>query len=67
MRRTELIPQTTAEINSGKVYYHFSMQKLAENAPSEFREHQIAFFSEPFIWMDQWQSPTRPFNGWPVA
>lgn len=48
MRRTELIPQTTAPINSGKVYYHFSIQKLSENAPSEFREHQIAFFESHF-------------------
>jgi len=27
MRRTELIPQTTAAINSGTVYYHFSISQ----------------------------------------
>ncbi|KAF4635886.1 hypothetical protein G7Y89_g2215 [Cudoniella acicularis] len=48
MRRTELIPQTTAAINKGTVYYHFSMQRTATNAPSKFREHQIAFFESHF-------------------
>ncbi|TVY46510.1 hypothetical protein LOCC1_G001902 [Lachnellula occidentalis] len=51
MRRTELIPQTSAAINSGKVYYHFSLQRTDTNAPSEFREHQIAFFESHFTEM----------------
>lgn len=51
MRRTELIPQTSAAINEGTVYYHFSMQRLATDAPSEFREHQIAFFESHFTEM----------------
>ncbi|CZR62266.1 related to endoglucanase c [Phialocephala subalpina] len=51
MRRTELIPQTTAAINSGIVYYHFSMQRTDTNAPSEFREHQICFFESHFTEM----------------
>lgn len=51
MRRTELIPQTTATINSGKVYYHFSMSRSDTNAPSENREHQIAFFESHFTEM----------------
>jgi len=48
MRRTELIPQTTAAITSGKVYYHFSIKKAATNAPNQYREHQIAFFESHF-------------------
>jgi len=48
MRRTELIPQTTAAIAAGKVWYHFSIKKSATNAPSIYREHQICFFREPF-------------------
>ncbi|KAH8602223.1 carbohydrate-binding module family 1 protein [Bisporella sp. PMI_857] len=48
MRRTELIPQTTAAINKGKVWYHFSIKRSATNAPSIYREHQINFFESHF-------------------
>jgi hypothetical protein len=48
MRRTELIPQTTAAINQGKVYYHFSLMRKDTNAPATTREHQIAFFESHF-------------------
>ncbi|SPO03029.1 related to endoglucanase c [Cephalotrichum gorgonifer] len=48
MRRTELIPQTKAAINSGKVFYHFSIMRKAENAPSVNKEHQICFFESHF-------------------
>jgi len=48
MRRTELIPQTTAAINKGKVYYHFSIMRKDTNAPSANREHQICFFESHF-------------------
>jgi len=51
MRRTELILQTSAAINERTVYYHFSMQRLATDAPSEFSEHQIAFFESHFTEM----------------
>ena len=48
MRRIELIPQTTAAINSGKVWYHFSISRSDTNAPSVNREHQICFFESHF-------------------
>lgn len=51
MRRTELIPQTTAAINSGKVWYHFSMLANSTNFPSIYREHQICFFESHFTEM----------------
>ncbi|KAI1771271.1 hypothetical protein F4818DRAFT_445294 [Hypoxylon cercidicola] len=51
MRRIELIPQTKAAINSGKVYYHFSMMRKDANAPSKSREHQICFFESHFVEM----------------
>ncbi|KAI0477483.1 carbohydrate-binding module family 1 protein [Xylariaceae sp. FL0804] len=51
MRRTELIPQTTAAINAGKVWYHFSMMHEATNPPSIYREHQICFFESHFTEM----------------
>ncbi|KAH8820909.1 carbohydrate-binding module family 1 protein [Xylogone sp. PMI_703] len=51
MRRTELIPQTTAPINQGKVYYHFSLMRSDTNAPSIYREHQMVFFESHFTEM----------------
>ena len=51
MRRTELIPQTSAGINQGKVFYHFSMMRKEENAPSKNKEHQICFFESHFVEM----------------
>jgi hypothetical protein len=49
MRRTELIPQTSAAINKGKVWYHFSLMRSDTHAPSVNREHQIAFFESHFV------------------
>ncbi|PNS16098.1 DNA-directed RNA polymerase III subunit rpc1 [Sphaceloma murrayae] len=51
MFRTELIPQTKAAINSGKVYYHFSLMTTATNPPSPTEEHQINFFESHFVEM----------------
>lgn len=48
MRRIELIPQTTAAINQGKVWYHFSIMRSDTNPPSVYREHQICFFESHF-------------------
>jgi hypothetical protein len=48
MRRTELIPQTTAAINKGKVFYHFSLMRSDVNPPAQTREHQIGFFESHF-------------------
>lgn len=44
MLRSELIPQTTADLGSGQLIYHFSLQKRKQNAPKGDVEHQIAFF-----------------------
>ncbi|KAH8881332.1 hypothetical protein GQ53DRAFT_515636 [Thozetella sp. PMI_491] len=48
MRRTELIPQTSAAVNKGKRFYHFSLMRSDTNAPSAAREHQIGFFESHF-------------------
>lgn len=50
MRRTELIPQKSpaSAIVSGKLFYHFSISRKDTNAPSLYREHQIAFFESHF-------------------
>ncbi|KAF1985798.1 glycoside hydrolase family 131 protein [Aulographum hederae CBS 113979] len=51
MWRTELIPETKAAINKGKVFYHFSMMRKEENAPNDQMEHQINFFESHFTEM----------------
>lgn len=51
MWRTELIPQTTAAINKGTVFYHFSMKRGTTNVPSATNEHQINFFESHFTEM----------------
>jgi len=33
MERAELIPQTTANLGTGTLYYHFSLKRSATNAP----------------------------------
>jgi len=71
MRRTELIPQTTAAINSGSVYYHFSIMHSATNAPSLFREHQICFFESHFTemkagWISGEAGTSDPLLRWDV-
>ncbi|OCK88082.1 glycoside hydrolase family 131 protein [Cenococcum geophilum 1.58] len=43
MWRMELIPQMTAAINEGHVYYHFSIKRSSTNVPSATNEHQICF------------------------
>ncbi|KAK6342220.1 hypothetical protein TWF730_001698 [Orbilia blumenaviensis] len=48
MRRTELIPQTSAAINQGRVYYHFSVKRTNTNAPRADLEHQVNFFESHF-------------------
>lgn len=44
MLRSELIPQTTEDLGSGRLIYHFSLQARKKNAPQGDVEHQIAFF-----------------------
>jgi hypothetical protein len=34
MQRTEIIPQTTAKINTGHLYYHFSLKISSTNTPN---------------------------------
>lgn len=72
MRRTELIPQTTAAINEGKVYYHFSLMRKDVNAPATTREHQIAFFESHFTelkagWLSGAAGISEPLLRWCIG
>lgn len=44
MERSEIIPQTKADLGSGHLFYHFSLKTEEINAPNASFEHQIAFF-----------------------
>ncbi|KAJ5125039.1 uncharacterized protein N7515_008864 [Penicillium bovifimosum] len=48
MERSEIIPQTTADLGSGHLFYHFSLKTEETNAPNPGFEHQIAFFESHF-------------------
>ncbi|KAG9029373.1 hypothetical protein FRB95_005380 [Tulasnella sp. JGI-2019a] len=44
MERSEIIPQTSTNIGTGHLYYHFSLYTSTTNPPNPGFEHQIAFF-----------------------
>ena len=72
MRRTELIPQTTAAINKGTVWYHFSIMHNMTNAPSIYREHQICFFESHFTelksgWISGESGTSDPLLRWDIG
>ncbi|TFK40831.1 hypothetical protein BDQ12DRAFT_770919 [Crucibulum laeve] len=48
MERAELIPQTTANLGTGNLFYHFSVKRSATNAPDSTLEHQVMFFESHF-------------------
>ncbi|KDR81877.1 hypothetical protein GALMADRAFT_60274 [Galerina marginata CBS 339.88] len=48
MERTEVLPQTSANLGTGHLYYHFSLKTSTTNAPNPGFEHQIAFFESHF-------------------
>ncbi|KIY61500.1 carbohydrate-binding module family 1 protein [Cylindrobasidium torrendii FP15055 ss-10] len=48
MERAELIPQTTANLGTGTLFYHFSLMRSTTNPPDSTLEHQIMFFESHF-------------------
>jgi len=72
MWRTELIPQTTAAINQGTVFYHFSIKRGSTNVPSATNEHQICFFESHFTelkygWISGEQGTSNTNLQWMVS
>uniref|UniRef100_A0A0W0FJF0 Glycoside hydrolase 131 catalytic N-terminal domain-containing protein n=1 Tax=Moniliophthora roreri TaxID=221103 RepID=A0A0W0FJF0_MONRR len=43
MARTELIPQTTSDLGSGNLFYHFSVMRSDTNTPDSTQEHQLKY------------------------
>lgn len=62
MMRSELIPQTKADLGSGQLFYHFSLQTKEKNAPVAGLEHQIAFFEvyHPSFYLYMYCTNHRP-------
>ncbi|KAH7311179.1 hypothetical protein B0J17DRAFT_753511 [Rhizoctonia solani] len=48
MERTELIPEGTANLGTGTLFYHFSVKRSNTNAPNSALEHQVMFFESHF-------------------
>ncbi|TDL22203.1 hypothetical protein BD410DRAFT_821374 [Rickenella mellea] len=48
MERSEIIPQASASLGTGHLYYHFSLMTSTTNPPNPGFEHQIAFFESHF-------------------
>ncbi|KAJ7175916.1 hypothetical protein C8R46DRAFT_1249948, partial [Mycena filopes] len=46
--RSELIPQTTANLGTGNLFYHFSISHPVTNLPDSTLEHQVCFFESHF-------------------
>jgi hypothetical protein len=53
MERSEIIPQTSENLGSGRLFYHFSLMTNNINPPNPKFEHQIAFFevSATFVFL----------------
>jgi hypothetical protein len=48
MQRSELIPQTTSNLGTGQMFYHFSVKHSGTNVPITTQEHQVLFFESHF-------------------
>ncbi|KAF9046609.1 hypothetical protein BJ165DRAFT_1527688 [Panaeolus papilionaceus] len=67
MERAELIPQTTANLGTGTLFYHFSIKRSNTNAPDSSLEHQIAFFESHFTELKYGVSPNPTNLQWHVG
>jgi len=75
MWRTELIPQTTANIgtgSSGTMYYHLSISRSATNPPVADFEHQVCFFESHFTelkygWVNGQANVADPTLKWDIG
>ncbi|OCB88929.1 hypothetical protein A7U60_g3884 [Sanghuangporus baumii] len=64
MERTELIPQTSANLGTGNLIYHFSIMQDGENSPNFSGEHQILFFESHFTELKTGVSPNSTYLQW---
>ncbi|KDQ09909.1 carbohydrate-binding module family 1 protein [Botryobasidium botryosum FD-172 SS1] len=67
MERSELIPQTTANLGSGRLFYHFSVKRSTTNAPDPSFEHQVLFFESHFTELKYGVGNTKTDLQWFVS
>ncbi|KAF9016992.1 hypothetical protein BDZ89DRAFT_389698 [Hymenopellis radicata] len=67
MERTELIPQTSEDLGTGTMYYHFSIMRSDTNPPDSTVEHQIMFFESHFTELKYGVDPTSTDLQWMVG
>ncbi|KAJ7095816.1 hypothetical protein B0H15DRAFT_937745 [Mycena belliarum] len=67
MERAELIPQTTANLGTGNLFYHFSISHPSTNLPDSTLEHQICFFESHFTELKYGVSPNGTDLTWMVG
>ncbi|KAL1950093.1 hypothetical protein VTO73DRAFT_5215 [Trametes versicolor] len=67
MERAELIPQTTANLGQGNLFYHFSISHPDTNLPDSTLEHQILFFESHFTELKYGVAPNPTDLEWHVG
>ncbi|KAI0755184.1 hypothetical protein C8Q80DRAFT_1266672 [Daedaleopsis nitida] len=67
MERAELIPQTTANLGTGNLFYHFSISRSDTNPPDSTLEHQIMFFESHFTELKYGVGPNATNLEWHVG
>ncbi|TDL23265.1 hypothetical protein BD410DRAFT_827940 [Rickenella mellea] len=67
MERTELIPQTTANLGTANLFYHFSLMQNGVNKPNSAGEHQIFFFESHFTELKYGVGPNTTNLQWMVT
>ncbi|KAJ7288265.1 hypothetical protein C8J57DRAFT_511317 [Mycena rebaudengoi] len=65
--RSELIPQTTANLGTGNLFYHFSVSRSATNPPDPTLEHQVVFFESHFTELKYGIGPVGTNLNWMVS
>ncbi|KAJ6477372.1 carbohydrate-binding module family 1 protein [Mycena vitilis] len=63
-QRTELIPQTTQNLGTGNLFYHFSISHPSTNLPDSTSEHQIVFFESHFTELKYGVAPNPTHLTW---
>ncbi|KAG7088361.1 hypothetical protein E1B28_012365 [Marasmius oreades] len=67
MARTELIPQTSSNLGTGNLFYHFSVKRTSTNAPDPTLEHQVCFFESHFTELKYGVAPNPTNLQWMVG
>lgn len=66
MERTELIPQTSQNLGTGELFYHFSISVGSTDPPNSSIEHQICFFESHFTELKFGVGPNATYLEWMV-